>query len=62
MLVYSWLYDLRKRYVNKRVVKVALLWCNSAAITTQYLYYCVVIAPLLDYKSGAMRTLCVFEG
>ena len=51
-----------KKFVNKRVVKVALLRCNSAAITTQYLYYCVVIAPLLDCKSGAMRTLCVFDG
>ena len=51
-----------KKYVNKRVVKVALLRCNSGAFTTQYLYYCIVIAPLLDYKSGAMRTLCVFDG
>ena len=51
-----------KKYMYKRVVKVALLRCNSAAFTTQYLYYCVVIAPLLDYKSGAMRTLCVFNG
>ena len=62
MLIHSRLYDLQKKYVNELVVKVALLWCNSAAITTQYLYYCVVIAPLLDCKSGTLRALCVFEG
>ena len=62
MLIHSRLYDLQKKYVNELVVKVALLWCHSAAITTQYLYYCVVIAPLLDCKSGTLRALCVFEG
>ena len=36
-LIHSRLYDLQKKYVNKRVVKVALLGCHSAAFTTQYL-------------------------
>ena len=48
-----------KKYVNKRVVKVALLGCHSAAITTQYLKYCLTIVTLLDCKSGTMRAIWV---
>ena len=43
---------------------MALLWCHSAAFTTQYINYCVVIVALLDCKShyeGSMGLLMVIK-
>ena len=62
LLIHSWLCDLREKYVNQRVVKVALLGCHSACFAAQYINYCLVIVTLLDCKIGAVRAFCVFDG